>query len=604
MVLKNLERRKNSLKKILFISLAVVMALSVSLIGCDGGGGDELPSEYIGSGALDGDGIPVDFFTDLDVRKGFCYAFDYDTYLEDGLQGNGIQRGAPVTSGLIGFDPDAPMYSHCLTAAEEHLKDAWDGEVWDKGFKFTLLYNAGNIDRKAACEILSEQLSDINSKFQVSILPLAWPTILGKIFGTRDMPMFQIGWMPDYSHADNYITAFMASYGTFSYFQGYGDATLDAQIWAAFEDTNPVTQQEKYDALQEHYYTDAPGICLFQALPRRYFTQHITGFNYNPAESCYFGDPYGLTKSNNGGDIAYKNAGTFIQQTIGDAESLDPAWMYDNASLEQARYVYETLIYYDGNSTDTFVPVLATDTGTWNAEAHTLSFTIQEGIPFQSGNNMTPEDVEYSFERAMCQDRPGGPLWMTFSALLGVSGYDDTNFAAVNASVQVDGQDVVFTLNGGDHWYTTGVFQQILCGGWSSIVEKDWCIAQNDWDGTESDVARVLHPLNPGDTALFDKMNGTGGWELNQWQQGIQITYDKFDDYHGGSVPFDHIYYMIVDEWTNRRLALMAGDADIVYVPASRYDEMEEEIGLNSYLNLPSLNIDSFFFNMIIGGPA
>jgi ABC-type transport system substrate-binding protein len=590
-------------KKLILTIVALLGIMAMVLPGCTGGGG-ELPSEYIGSGQLDGEGIPVDFFTDLDVRVGFCYAFDYDTYLEDGLQGNGIQRGAPVTSGLIGFAPGTSMYTHDLTLAQEHLEDAWDGEVWDKGFKFTLLYNAGNIDRKTACEILAENLADINSKFQVSILPLAWPTILGKIFGTRDMPMFQIGWMPDYAHADNYITTFMATYGTFSYFQGYGNSALDAQIQAAFEDTNPTTQQEKYDALQELYYTDAPGICLFQALPRRYFTQHITGFVYNPAESCYFGDPYILTKSDNGDDIDYNNDGIFIQQTIGDAESLDPAWMYDNASLEQARYVYETLIYYDGNSTDTFVPVLATDTGTWNAANHTLSFTIQEGIKFgETGNNLTPEDVEYSFERAMCQDRPGGPIWMIFSALLGVSSYDDTTFAAIDEAVEVDGQDVVFTLNGGDHWYTTKVFQQILCGGWASIVEKDWCITQGDWDGTEGDVSRVLHPENPGDTALFDVMNGTGGWKLNEWQQGIQITYDTNPYYHGDPVPFDHIYYQIVEEWSDRKLALMAGDADIVYVPASRYDEMEEEVGLNVFQNLPSLNIDAFFFNMIIGGP-
>ena len=588
------------MKKVLFISLAVVLALSVSLIGC--GDGADLPSEYIGSGKLDGNGIPVDFFTDIDVRKGFSYAFDYDIYLADGIQGQGVQRGAPVTKGLLGFDPDTPMYSHDLALAEGHLKDAWDGEVWDKGFKFTMLYNAGNLPRKAACEILAENLADLNPKFQVSIQPLAWPTMLGKMYGTRDMPIFQIGWAPDYAHADNYLTAFMASYGTFSGWQGYGSAALDAQIEAAFVDTDPVTQQQKYDALQAYYHDDAPGICLFQPFARRYFTEHITGYEYNPLETCYWGDPYSMTKADNG-DHPYENPGTFVQQTIGDVESLDPAWMYDSASLEQTRYVYEQLIYYDGNHTDQFVPVLATDTGTWNAANHTLRFTIESDIYFQEGGLLTPEDVEYSFERAMCQDRPGGPEWLLFIPLLGVSGYDDTTFAAINASVQVEGNDVVFNLSGGDHWYTTGLFNQILAGGWSSIVDKSWCIDQGDWDGTESDIARVLHPQNPGDTALYDKMNGTGGWELNTWTHASQLTYDANSSYHGGAVPFDHIYYQIVTEWSSRKLALRAGDADLVYVPATRFDEMDEETGLNVFEDLPSLNIDALFFNMIIGGP-
>ena len=592
------------MKKIIFLIIASLLVIGLVLPGCEGEGEGEgeLPSEYIGSGALDGDGIPIDFFTDIDVRKGFCYAFNYETYLTDAIQGEGVQRGAPVTLGLIGFDPDTPMYSHCATLATAHLMDAWEGEVWDKGFKFTMLYNAGNLPRKTACEILAEGLVDINPLFQVSILPAAWPTILGKMYGTRDMPLFQIGWGPDYLHADNYLTAFMASYGTFAEWQGYGSPALDAQIEAAFLDTNPVTQQEKYDALQQYYHDDAPGICLFQPFVRRYFTKHITGFEYNSIENVYWGDPYSITKSDTGGH-PYKNDGTFVMQTIGDPESLDPAYQFDNASGEQLRYVYETLIYYDGNQTEQFLPVLATDTGTWNATDHTLRFTIESGIYFQEGGLLTPEDVEYTFERVLCQDRPGGPAWLLFIPLLGVSGYDLTNFAAVDAAVEVDGQDVVFTLLGGDHWYTTGLFNQVLCGGWSSIVDKEWCIAQGDWGGNETDVARVLHPSTPGDTALYDKMNGTGGWELNTWTHTSQLTYDANLSYHGGAVPFDHIYYQIVEEWSNRKLALQAGDADLVYVPATRYNEMDEETGLNVFEDLPSVSIDALFFNMLIGGP-
>jgi peptide/nickel transport system substrate-binding protein len=288
--------------------------------------------------------------------------------------------------------------------------------------------------------------------------------------------------------------------------------------------------------------------------------------------------------------------------TIGDAESLDPAWMYDNASGEQARYDYETLIYFDGTSTDTFVPVLATN-WTFNSGDNTLHMTIRSGVQFHSGETLTPEDVEYSFERAMCQDRPGGPIWMFYQALLGedVWGYDDTDYAAINASVEVDGQDVVFTLSGA-YWQLP--FMQVLCGAWASIVEKQWCIDAGDWNGTEADIARVVHPSLPGDTALFDQVNGTGPWKLNEWDQGIQIVHEKNTSYWGGTVPFDWVYYKIVEEWTDRKLALLAGDADIVYVPATNFNEMDFEVGLNVYKDLPSLSIDAFFFNMAIAEAA
>ncbi len=56
--------------------------------------------------------------------------------------------------------------------------------------------------------------------------------------------------------------------------------------------------------------------------------------------------------------VPYKNPGIFVEQTIGDVDSFDPAWAYDTASGEQFTYIYETLMAYDGGSTSKYVPVL------------------------------------------------------------------------------------------------------------------------------------------------------------------------------------------------------------------------------------------------------
>jgi len=597
-------------RKLIVTIIALVGIIAMVLPGCTTPPPEEPYSQYIGSGALDGDGIPEDFFSDIHVRKAFCYAFDYDTYIAQALSGQGVQRGSPVVEGLYGYDPETPMYSYDLDQAVAEMKLAWGGDAWDLGFRFTLLYNAGNLPRKTACDMVSQKWAYIGTtaagyldpqdpeRFQVAVQALAWPTILGKIFGTRDMPMFQIGWLPDYPHADNFIVPFMGSSGTFSYFQGYGDAELDADIAAAFQETDTEEQLEMYAALQQRYYDDAPGIVLAQPIARRYFTAHITGFVYNPCESSYAGRVYDLVKSDNGGPIDFKNPTSFIQETIGDAESLDPAWCYDTASGENIGHMYETLIYYAGNSTGTFDPILATDTGSFNG-TH-LVFDINEGLPFHAGGTLSAADVEYSIERAMCQDRPGGPIWMFYQALLGsdVWSYEDTTFAAINASVEViNGDDIAFALSG-DYWELP--FKQVLCGQWASIVDKEWCIAEGDWDGTESGVAAVLHPQNPEDTVLFDNCNGTGPWELQTWTSGVQITKTSFPDYWQGESAFEFLYYNINEEWSSRKLKLLEGDADLVYVPATNFAEMDEEAGLNVYYDLPSLSIDAFFFNMAI----
>jgi len=601
------------LKKILFISLAVILALSMGLMGCEGEGeGEPLPSIYIGSGEL-GDGIPVDFFDDLDVRKAFCYAFNYDVYIADALQGEGIQRGSPVVEGLYGYWEDTPMYSYDLALAKTHMQAAHDGEAWDLGFKFTLLYNAGNLPRKTACELVSEAWAAIGAaeetpeKYLISVQALAWPTILGKIFGTRDMPMFQIGWLPDYPHADNFIFPFMHTSGAFSRWQGYGDAAtltvVDDEIAAALLETDYATQMGLYEDLQQKYYDEAPGIVLAQPIVRRYFTDHVNNFIYNPCESSYAGRLLDMTKSNNGGTIPYLNPDVFVFETIGDVYSLDPAWIYDTASGMQVGMINEQLLYYDGNSTEDFIGLLATN-WSFNAGTLELSFTIREGVEFSNGSNLTPEDVEYTFERAMTQDRPGGPIWMFYMPLLGAGEYEDTTWADIDASVEVNGQDVVFLL---DDAAFELPFLQILCGQWAGIVSKEYCTSiAEDWDGTEGDIPGSLHPAEPGDIGLmYDNPIGTGPWKLQTWDHGIEMILEENTTYWGGAVPFDTVITKVVDEWASRKLSLLAGDADLVYVPASRFDEMTlEEPDLQVFKNLPSLSIDAFFFNCIIGGPA
>jgi len=294
--------------------------------------------------------------------------------------------------------------------------------------------------------------------------------------------------------------------------------------------------------------------------------------------------------------IPYKNDGMFVQETIGDIASLDPAWGYDTASGEQVQYMYEPLLFFDGEDTGTFVPMLATS-WSFNATDNTYRFTIREGVTFHNGNNLTPADVEYSFERAMIIDRPGGPVWMFYGPLVGTGGWSG-NFTEVDLAIEVDGNDVVFTLAGGAHWELP--FLQILCGPWASIVDKEYCIAEGGWDGTGGDVVNFNNPASVGDTLLYNESNGTGPWKLNLWEPGVQIKLEDNATYWGGSVPFDWVITKVVDEWTNRKLSLQNGDADLVYVPRMYIGELEGIADLNVYQDLNTLVVDSFFFNQAI----
>ncbi len=252
-------------------------------------------STRVGSGKLDGNGIPLDFFTDLDVRIGFTYCFDWDTYIEDACLGEMQQTASPAVEGLPYLNKDQEMYSLDLAKAEEHLKAAWGGQVWEKGFKFTLLYNTGNLERKTSCEILQANLAQINPKFQITVLASEWSLILDEMF-TGNCAMWQIGWQADYPDPHNFFHPFMHSEGAYSGIQGYNNPQVDALIEQGVKEIDPDARKDIYYELQQIYHDDAPGIMLGQLLGRRYFQDWVKGYIFNPIDPADISHVYNLSK--------------------------------------------------------------------------------------------------------------------------------------------------------------------------------------------------------------------------------------------------------------------------------------------------------------------
>lgn len=98
--------------------------------------------------------------------------------------------------------------------------------------------------------------------------------------------------------------------------------------------------------------------------------------------------------------LAQSAADTYIEQTIGDIDTLDPVQAYDTASGQLIENVYETLYSYAGDSVTEYEPRLATDYQV-SDDNLTYTFTLRDGVTFHSGNAFSCKDVEYSFQRAL-----------------------------------------------------------------------------------------------------------------------------------------------------------------------------------------------------------
>ena len=300
-----------------------------------------------------------------------------------------------------------------------------------------------------------------------------------------------------------------------------------------------------------------------------------------------------------------KNPDTLIVADIGTVDSLDPAWAYDTASGARIFNIYETLVSFKDGKTDEFIPVLATkvpsvENGLISPDGLTYTFPIRKGVKFHNGEILTPEDVEYSFERAMVQDRDGGPVWMLYEPLLGVHGSRDSegniviDFEQIDKAVEVEGDNVVFHLK---HPYPP--FLAILANTWGSIVSKKFCVEHGDWPGTAETWKKYNNP-EPGKETLHAIACGTGPFKLERWEPGVETVVARFDDYWQGPAKLKRVIWKVVEEWTTRKLMFLAGDADIIYVPQPYIQELEGVEGIRVAKKLPSLTLSAAFFNFNI----
>ena len=245
-------------------------------INADGG------NPYIGSGELDGNGIPADFFTDLNVRKAFNYCFDHEAFIADVLVGEGVQNVGVLIPGMPGYNPDGSKYDFDLDQCQAEIEAAWGGAVAENGFRFQVGFNTGNTTRQAVAQILQASFQQLDAKYQIEVVGLPWPTFLSSL-GESRLPIFISGWLEDIHDPHNWAQPFTV--GTYGRRQALPDdviAQYSEFVNAGVAATDPAERAAIYEEMQEFDYETAPAIRLAVATGRHYEQRWVQGYYSNP----------------------------------------------------------------------------------------------------------------------------------------------------------------------------------------------------------------------------------------------------------------------------------------------------------------------------------
>jgi peptide/nickel transport system substrate-binding protein len=290
------------------------------------------------------------------------------------------------------------------------------------------------------------------------------------------------------------------------------------------------------------------------------------------------------------------NPETFTYATIGEPQSLDPAWDYESAGGQVIQNIYETLVYYDGASAENLVPVLATEVpslanGLLSSDGLHYTFNLRTDVKFHDGSSMTVDDVIYSIERAMLMNDAEGAAWMLGQIMLpGYSGLGSkVNWDDVNASMtRVDSDTLTFNLI-----TPYPAFLFIMAYSIGSVVSKNFVETHGGIVPNEKNDYMNRHEM------------GTGPFYLKEWAPNQYVKLQRYEDYWGGAANLNFVVIKKVQDLGTRKMLLFNGQADAIYVPVMFKSDVENKENVFTQDMLPTFSLTFFGFNQdIVEGPT
>jgi peptide/nickel transport system substrate-binding protein len=264
-------------------------------------------NNFMGSGTLDGNGVPPNFFSDDHVRHAFAYCFNYDVYLNDVLLGEADRSHGVMLPGMDGYQDDAPVYEYDPAKCEAEFKASmwkqvdgeWqpapDGDVslWDTGFRLTIAYNTGNTSRMTMAQIFQNEMAAMNENFIIEVTGIPWPTYL-KNQRARKLPLFPVGWIEDIHVTHNWVQPYaIGTYGNRQNLPPELKAKFSDLINRAVTEPDPAKREAIYHEFNQAYYEACTGLILFIVRGRHYEQRWVHGWFSNPIAPTYY---YALSK--------------------------------------------------------------------------------------------------------------------------------------------------------------------------------------------------------------------------------------------------------------------------------------------------------------------
>ena len=232
----------------------------------------------------------------------------------------------------------------------------------------------------------------------------------------------------------------------------------------------------------------------------------------------------------------------FVAAESVDAVSLDPAVAYEFSSVNVCMNLYDTLIVYDAGDFSVAKPGLAEK---WEVSSDGLiwTFYLRKGIKFASGNELTADDVVYSFKRAMAINK--GPAWILQESVKDIKA--------------VDKYTVAITIKEPSAYFISTLYNPVAAAVDSKVVKAHE--KNGDW----------------GEGWLTDHSAGSGPFTLNKWERNVSIVLDRNPKYWGTAPKLKKVIIRDIKEANTQKMMLEKGEVDMAFGLTSEMKLDEEK---------------------------
>lgn len=247
-----------------------------------------------------------------------------------------------------------------------------------------------------------------------------------------------------------------------------------------------------------------------------------------------------------------------------DPVSLDPHEQLSGGTLQLSHMVFDPLIRFTQDMQ--FEPRLAES---WErVDNETFRFNLRKGVKFHSGNDMTADDVVWTFERL--KESPD------FKGI----------FEPLLAMVKVDD----FTVE----VKTDGTYPLV-----ENVATYIFPMDSKFYTGKTADGKDKAEIVKHGNSFASTNLSGTGAFKIISREQGVQVAFERFEDYwdteSAGNV--EKLTLVPIKEDATRVAALLSGGVDMIApVSPNDYNRIDRASGVDLY-SMPGTRVITFQMN-------